>query len=160
VGLEIIEGIVILGTFMTATIAAIYYKSTLSGVKKAKKRNEISVYENLTQYREVEKGTISDILKQKDNQIKSLNARIKALEPIDEEEPEAAGISFEEIQVIVKQVSPKYAGMLPLLKDQVMEITKGMTKQEVLQYVGQLTGNQQSSGQVGAESVTYNKDWA
>jgi len=163
VGLEIIEGIVILGTFVSVLIAALYYKSTLSGVKKAKKRNEISVYENLTQYREVEKGTITDILKQKDNQIKSLNARIKQYEPIEQEESTNGGgksITFEEIQTLVSQTYPQYSKLLPLMKKQIMDMTKGMTLDEVLSYVKQFTGNQQSQSGTSQTPEGYNPNWA
>jgi len=163
VGLEIIEGIVILGTFSATLIAALYYKSTLSGVKKAKKRNEISVYENLTQYREVEKGTITDILKQKDNQIKSLNARIKQYEPIEQEISTDGGgkaITFEEIQTLVSQTYPQYSKLLPLMKKQIMDMTKGMTLDEVLNYVKQFTGNKESQGQTSQTPDGYNPNWA
>jgi len=163
VGIEIIDGLVILGTFSIAAISALYYKSTLSGVKKARKNNEISVYENLTSYREVEKGTINDILKQKDNQIKSLNARIKQFEPNEQEELTNGGgkpITFEEIQTLVNQTYPQYAKLLPLMKKQIMDMTKGMTLDEVLSYVKQITGDQQSKGITSPESTTYNPNWA
>ena len=111
-GIELIEVILILGVFFGSIIGGLYYKSTQSGVKKAQKKNQISIFDNLTQYREVEKGTITDILKQKDNQIKSLNARLKQLEPQEEEEPTSKGVTFEEIQVLVKEVAPQYATFL------------------------------------------------
>jgi len=150
----------ILGVFFGSIIGGLYYKSTQSGVKKARKNNEISVYENLTQYREVEKGTILDILKQKDNQIKSLNARLKLFEPQEEEEPTEKQVSWEEIQVLVKEAAPQYAQFLPLMKKQIMEMTKGMTTKELLEYVKQFTGNKQPSGQTQAQSQGYNPDWA
>jgi len=160
VGLELIDGLVILGVFMSSIIAAIYYKSTQSGVKKARKKNEISVYENLTSYREVEKGTITDILKQKDNQIKSLNARLKQFEPQEVEELEQKGVTWEEIQTLVKQAAPQYANLLPFGKKQIMEQVKGMSMNEVIELVKQFTGNKQSSGQTDPNAAEYNPNWA
>ncbi len=163
--LEIIDALVILGVFSAAIIGGLYYKNSLNPVKKAKKRNESSLFDNLTEYREVEKGTILDILKQKDNQIKSLNARIKVLEPVEEEIVEEniknnKKISWEEIQGLVQQVAPKYAAFLPLMKKQIMEITKGMTQEDLLQYVKQFTGNKESKGQTDPQSIQQNPDWA
>jgi len=163
--LEIIDALVILGVFVSAIIGGLYYKSSLNPVKKAKKRNEMSLFDNLTQYREVEKGTILDILKQKDTQIKSLNARIRVLEPeeeiiIDENIKNNKKVTWEEIQALAQQVVPQYAAMLPLMKKQIMEITKGMTTNEILEYVKQFTGNKQSKGQTDPQSAEYNPNWA
>jgi len=129
-------------------------------VKKAQKRNEISHFDNLTEYREVEKATITDILKQKDNQIKSLNARLKQIEPFDEEDQPKKGVSWEEIQALVKQSYPEYTKYLPLAKRQIMDMTKGMSLEEILDYVKEFTGNKQSSGISSPESTTYNPNWA
>jgi len=163
VGLEIIEGLVILGVFMSAIVGGLYYKKTTSPVKKAQKRNEISLFDHLTEYREVEKGTISDILKQKDNQIKSLNARLKQLEPVEEAEPqEVSGksITWEEVQTLVHEAAPKYAMALPMFKKQIMQQVKGMTMQEVIELVKQFTGNKQPSGNPNPQSAEYNPNWA
>ncbi len=163
--LEIIDALVILGVFVSAIIGGLYYKSSLNPVKKAKKRNEMSLFDNLTQYREVEKGTILDILKQKDTQIKSLNARIRVLEPeeeiiVDENIKNNKKVTWEEIQALAQQVVPQYAAMLPLMKKQIMEITKGMTTNEILEYVKQFTGNKQPKGQTDPQSAEYNPNWA
>jgi len=83
--------ILILGLFSGVIFSAIWYKKQQNPVKKSQKKNESSLFDNLTEYREVEKGTILDILKQKDNQIKSLNARIKTFEPIVEEDQQEKG---------------------------------------------------------------------
>jgi len=132
-------------------------------VKKAKKRNEISMFDNLTEYREVEKATIGDIIKRKDSEIKSLNARIKQFEPIEQEESTNQGgkaITFEEIQTLVSQTYPQYSKLLPLMKKQIMDMTKGMTLDEVLNYVKQFTGDQQSKGTTSETPTGYNPNWA
>jgi len=154
--------ILILGTLFGLIGSAIYYKKSTNPVKKAQKRNESSLFDNLTEYREVEKGTILDILKQKDSQIKSLNLRIKNLEPIEEEIEDLSGkkVTWEEIQALVQQVAPKYALALPVMKKQIMEMTKGMTMQELLEYVKQFTGSQQSQGKTDPQSINQNPDWA
>jgi len=162
---ELTGVILILGVVFGGIFSAIWYKRSLNPVKKAQKRNEISIFDNLTQYREVEKGTITDILKQKDNQIKSLNARLKQLEPIQEDDQDninnnKKNVSFEEIQVLVKESYPQFSPMLPLLKKQIMDMTKGMSLDEILGYVKQFTGNKQPSENVNPESSTYNPNWA
>jgi len=158
--MEIEIVILILGVVSVTIIGALYYNKGNNPVKKAQKRNESSLFDNLTEYREVEKGTILDILKQKDNQIKSLNARIKAFEPEQEEDPTQKGVSWEEITALANQSYPKYAPLLPLLKDQIMKATKGMSMEEILGYVKQLTGNQQPKGQIDPQSAEYNPNWA
>ncbi len=157
--------IVILGSLFGVIFSAIYYKKSLNPVKRAQKRNEMSLFDNLTQYREVEKGTITDILKQKDNQIKSLNARLKQFEPNEDDQENInkinkKGVSFDEIQVLVKESYPQFSPMLPLLKKQIMEMTKGMELNEILGYVKQFTGNKQSKGNPDPQSSEYNPNWA
>ncbi len=149
-----------LGTLFGVIFGAIFYKKSINPVKKSQKRNEMSLFDNLTDYREVEKNTINDILKQKDNQIRSLNLRIKQFEPIDEEDQAKKGVSFEEITALVNQAYPKYSPLLPLMKKQIMDMTKGMNIEEILGYVKQLTGNKESKGQTNPESTTYNPNWA
>jgi len=152
--------VLVLGTFFGALFSALYYKKSINPVKKAKRRNEMSLFDNLTDYREVEKATIADILKQKDSQIKSLNIRIKNFEPLDEEDQAKKGVSFEEITALVNQSYPKYAPLLPLMKKQIMDMTKGMSLDEILSYVKQITGNKQSEGTPDPASTTYNPNWA
>ena len=132
----------------------------MNPVSKDKKRNELSLFDNLTQYREVEKGTIMDILKQKDTQIKSLNARIIKLEPFDDNDAEEKSVSWEEIQALVNQAYPQYGKFLPLMKKQIMDLTKGMSLDEILTYVKTITGNKQSQGNTDPQSTEYNPNWA
>jgi len=154
--------ILILGTFSIASVSAYLFKKGQNPVKKAQKRNEQSLFDNLTEYREVEKGTILDILKQKDGQIKSLNARLKQFESYDDEDQPKKGVSWEEIQVLVKEKYPQYSKylMFPPVKKQIMEITKGMSLTEIIEYVKQFAGNQQSGTGITEQSTEYNKDWA
>jgi len=152
--------VLILGTLFGTVISAIWYKNSSSGVKKARKRNEISLFDNLTQYREVEKGTIMDILKQKDKQLSSLNARLKQFEPNTEEETAEKGVTWQQITSLVQTTYPQYSVFLPYMKKQILEMTKGMSMDEILQYVKQLTGNKQPQGGTPPESATFNPNWA
>jgi len=153
--------ILILGTLFAALLGVQVFKKAQNPVKKAQKKAELSIFDNLTEYREVEKSTIGDILKQKDNQIKSLNARIKLLEPIDEEDQPKQQVSFEEITQLVNNSYPKYAPLLPLMKKQIMEMTKGMSLDEIITYVKNLTGNQQPQGGINQpQSLGYDPNFA
>jgi len=152
--------ILVLGTFFPALFAAIYLKKGINPVKKARKTAETSLYDNLTQYREVEKSTITDILKRKDSEIKSLNVRLKQFEPLDEEDQPNKGVSFEEITALVNQSYPKYAPLLPLMKKQIMEMTKGMSMEEILNYVKQITGNKEPGTKLETETTGFRSDWA
>ena len=89
--------------------------------------------------------------------------RLRDKEPeLEQELTESDGkqITFEEITALVKTNAPKYSKMLPLVKKQVMEAVKGMSMEEVLNYVKQFAGNQQSEGSTNPESATYNPNWA
>jgi len=149
--------VLVLGTFFPALFAAIYLKKGTNPVKKARKAAESSLYDNLTQYREVEKSTIADILKRKDSEIKSYKLRLKEFEPLDEEDQQEKGITWEEITALANSKFPKYSMMLPLVKKQIMEATKGMTMEEVLQYVKQFTPNQQSQGEAPLPDAAGNQ---
>jgi len=157
---DIYLGLMILGSFWGAIFGAIYYKRSLNPVKKAQKRNEMSLFDNLTGYREVEKSTIADILKQKDNQIKSLNARIKLIEPFEEENSTQKGVTWEEITTLVHEVAPQYAQFLPFGKKQIMQQVKGMTMQEIIELVKSFTGNKKSQGFLNQESVAWDPNSA
>jgi len=159
-GLEDTTILVIIGMVSGFILTGLYLKKAENPSKKAKKRNEASVYDNLTEYREVEKNTIADILKQKDNQIKSLNARIKQFEPDEEENPQSKGVTWEEIQTLVKQVAPKYSQLLPLGKKQIMQQVKGLSMEEVIELVKQFTGNKEPQGSTDPQSSQYNPNWA
>jgi len=152
--------IVILGVMFMAVFTFLNLIKRQNPVKKAQKRNEMSLFDNLTDYREVEKSTIADILKQKDSQIKSLNIRLKQFEPLEEEDQSNKGVSWEQLQALVKQSYPKYSMMMLPFKKQIMETTKGMSLEEIITYVKELTGNKESQGQTDPQSLEYRKDWA
>jgi len=92
---------------------------------------------------------LSTQLKKESGRANRLQALKDEYEGIDEEEENINKINknqvtFEEIQSLVNTKYPKYAKMLPLMKDQVMEITKGMSLDQILAYVGEITGDKKS----------------
>jgi len=154
--------ILILGTLFSAIMGAVLLKRGHNPVKKARKTAELSLYDNLTGYREVEKETIADILRQKDSQIKSLNARIKLLEPELEPELQATGVKWEEIQQLVKQTYPQYALIIPAFKGQIMKAVKGMSLNEVIQTVQSIIKGSGKSpiGTQQNDAFGNNPNWA
>jgi len=108
--------------------------------------------------REVQDTAQKEVIASKDitittlkNELRSLNGkltRFRDTEPEYEEEIAENGgkqVTFEEIQALVKTKYPKQAVLLPLIKNQVMDATKGMTMEEILDYVKQFTGNKEST---------------
>jgi len=69
-------------------------------------------------------------------------------------------VSWEDLQGLVQSTYPQYAMMMPLFKKQIMETTKGMSMEEILGYVKQLTGNKQPKGTTDPQSAEYNPNWA
>jgi len=106
---------------------------------KSRKDNAIETLDKVTS------ETIDRLAKELKKESGRAN-RLQALKDQDEELEEEPGkqVTFEEIQALVKQTYPKYSPMLPLIKKQIMDITKGMTLEEILDYVKQITGNKQS----------------
>jgi len=111
----------------------------------------------------VQTEQIKEIVKSKNNQIKSYQQQLRQDQeenaPISED-LEKKQVTFEEITALVTQTYPKYAPILPLMKKQIMEMTKGMTLEQVLDYVKQITGNKQPQAGLSPESAQYNPNWA
>jgi len=109
--------------------------------------------------KEVKDTALKEIVDSKDLTIKTyqtelrrLNgkiARLMQLEGDFEEEVTLDGqkpVTWEEITALVNTEYPKYKLMLPLFKKQIMQGTKGMSMQEVLNYVKQFKENKESGG--------------
>jgi len=114
------------------------------GKNKQKTRKDSAV-ETLDRVNEETIERLADQLKKESGRANRLQALKDKLED-NAPEPEENGqkqVTFEEIEVLVKQTYPKYALMLPVMKKQIMEITKGMSLEQVLDYVKQITGNKQ-----------------
>jgi len=156
--MELNDVLLILGVFFPVFFVAIWQLNRLNPNKKANKAGDSSIKELYSVYN----TQVSDVLKLKDKSISSLQAKLRNFEQIDEEvEPgNEQQVTFEEITALVKQTYPKYTVMLPVFKKQIMEVTKGMSLEQVLDYVKQITGNKQSQGSLSPESAQYNPDWA
>jgi len=123
--------------------------------------------------RDVQDTAQKEVIESKDltidtlkNELRSLNGkltRFRDQEPEEEEEELDDGVkpvTWEEITALVHTTYPKYDKILPFAKKQIMEMTKGMTIKELLEYVKQFTGNIQSEGTPNPESIAYNPNWA
>jgi len=156
--MEFNDVLLILGVFLPLLFVGIWQLNRLNPNKKSNKAADSSIKELYTVYN----TQVSDVLKLKDKSIASLQAKLRNFEePAEEGEPgNEKQVSFEEITALVKQSYPKYTVMLPVFKKQIMEVTKGMSLEQVLDYVKQITGNQQSEGAPNPESTTWNPNWA
>jgi len=104
---------------------------------------------------------LSDQLKKeagRANRLQALKDKFEDNQEIEEEGGKQ--VTFEEITALVDTKYPKYAKLLPLFKGQIMQATKGMSLEEILNYVKQFTGNKQPQGSITPESATYNPNWA
>ena len=127
--------------------------------KQAKKDATDSAQKEVISSKDITITTLKDELRSVNGKL----TRYRDKEPELEEEVTESGnkqVTWEEIQALVKTQAPKQALLLPLLKNQIMDATKGMTMEEILGYVKQFTGNKQSEGGTPPESATYNPNWA
>ena len=129
-----------------------------------------------TAKREVQDTAQKEVIASKDITITTLKdelrsvmgklTRLRDKEPEYDEELTESGqkpVTWEEITTLVNTQMPKYAKLLPLVKKQVMDATKGMSMEEILNYVKQFTGNQQSEGNPltpDASGNTWRPDYA
>ena len=127
--------------------------------KQAKKDATDSAQKEVISSKDITITTLKDELRSVNGKL----TRYRDKEPELEEEVTESGnkqVTWEEIQALVKTQAPKQALLLPLLKNQIMDATKGMTMEEILGYVKQFTGNKQSEAGTPPESATYNPNWA
>jgi len=158
--------LLILGVFLPMFFVAIWQLNRLNPTKKSVKAGDQGVKEMYGVFT----SQVNDVLKIKDKQISSLSAKLRIYEQevIEEElvpnEKRAKSVTFEEITQLVQSTYPKYAALLPLFKKQIIDATKGMTLNEIIQYITTLTG-QTGKGPLAkgsAASYEQNKtiDWA
>jgi len=151
--MELIDVLLILGMFLPVFFVGIWQLNRLNPIKKSLKAGDSSIKEMYGVYNQ----QVTDVLKVKDKQISSLSAKLRNYdEDEQEDEPNQKQVTFEEIQALVKTKYPKQAILLPLIRKQVMDATKGMTMEEILGYVKQFTGNQESQGSAIAPDAAGN----
>jgi len=157
--MEITEVLLILGIFVPVFIGIMWQLNRINPTKTHQKKASGAAESSVSELFAVQTEQIKEIVKSKNNQIKSYQQQLRQndeeLDPGDEKQ-----VTFEEITALVKQTYPKYAPMLPLMKKQIMEITKGMSLEQILEYVKQITGNKQSEASLSPESAQYNPNWA
>jgi len=157
---EITDVYLILGLFVPVFIGLMWQLNRINPSKIHQKKASGAAESSVSELFAVQTEQIKEIIKSKNNQIKSFQQQLR--QDQDENQPESneKQVSFEEITALVKQTYPKYTVMLPVFKKQIMEITKGMSLQQVLEYVKQFTGNQQPEATSDPQSVEYNPNWA
>jgi len=93
------------------------------------------------------------------NKLQALKDKNEGLES-DLEESGHKQVTFEEIEALVKTSYPKYSVMVSLMKNQIMDMAKGKSLEEVIELVKQITGNKQSQGISPQASATWDPNWA
>jgi len=160
--MEINDVLLILAVFLPVFFVGIWQLNRLNPPKKGVKAGDSSIKEMYGVYNQ----QVTDVLKVKDRQISSLSTKLRNYEESneEEEEPTEKGATFEEITQLVKVSYPQYAKMLPLFKDQILKATKGMTINEIIQYIGSITGKTPTGGLSQAattqDAQSYRTDWA
>jgi len=157
--MEINEVFLFLGIFVPVFVGVMWQLNRINPSKTQQKKASGAAESSVSELFAVQTEQIKEIIKSKNNQIKSFQQQLRQ----DTEEPEQGidkQVTFEQITAFVKQNYPKYAPMLPFMKKQIMEITKGMTLEQAIEYVKQITGNQEPQGLPNPQSVAWNKDWA
>jgi len=164
--MELIEVLLFLGVFLPCFFVGIWQLNRLNPIKKGLKAGDSSIKEMYGVYNQ----QVTDVLKVKDKQISSLSAKMRNYEQedlVEELGPNEKGATFEEIQKLVHTTYPKYDTILPLFKKQIMEGVKGMSLNEIIQYISTLTGKttqvtESGIPPFGATQGDQNKpvDWA
>jgi len=156
---EITDVYLILGLFVPVFVGLMWQLNRINPGKNQQKRATHAADSSVSELFAVQTEQIKEIIKSKNNQIKSYQQQLR--QDGEQEEPGSEKqVTFEEITALVNQTYPKYAPMLPLMKKQIMEITKGMTLEQILEYVKQITGNKQPQTGLSPESAQYNPNWA
>jgi len=127
--------------------------------KQAKKEVQDTAQKEVIASKDITITTLKDELRS----VMGKLTRLRDKEPEEEEEEPDNGVkpvTWDEITALVHTAYPKYDKVLPFAKKQIMEMTEGMSMEEILNYVKQFTGNKQSEGAPDPKSIAYNPDWA
>jgi len=160
---EILDVLLILGVFLPLLFVGVWQLNKANTGKKAIRAGDNSIK---SMY-EVYNTQVQDVLKVKDNQIKSLSAKLRSYEEEEEvHEPEQVAdlIKNPEIQKLLQQkgINPQLLDN-PIISKYIKKYTKGMSIEQVLeiaQQLGFLKGNKQSQESIGTASSEYNPNWA
>jgi len=161
--MELNEVLLILGVFIPSFFAIIWQLNRLNPGKKEPKRATNAADSSVSELFAVQTEQIKEIVDAKNKQIKSYQRQLRQDQEVIGPESTEKEVTFEEITALVNTQFPKYAKFLPLVKKQVMDATKGMSMEEILTYVKQFTGNQESQGSAiapDASGNTWRPDYA
>jgi len=158
--MELYDVLLILGIFTPVFIGLMWQLNRINPSKTHQKKASSAAESSVSELFAVQTEQIKEIVNAKNKQIKSYQLQLRQDQGENQPESSEKEVTFEEITALVQQTYPKYSPMLPLMKKQIMEITKGMTLEQVLEYVKQITGNKQPQTGVSPESAQYNPNWA
>jgi len=148
--LELSEVLLILGVFLPCFFVGIWQLNRLNPSKKQPKQAQNSADGSVSELFAVQTEQIKEIIKSKNNQIKSYQQQLRQ----DQEEqtitpePTTKGnnVTWEQITELVNLKFPKYKKILPLFKKDIMKEVKGMSREEIIQLISTYTGKSEDSG--------------
>lgn len=145
--------LLILGLFIPSFGGVIWYVNRLNPRKTTPKKANEAADSSVSELYGVLTEQIKDISKIKDNQIKSLQNKLRIENEVEETDSKDNQVQFEDIKTLVRKAYPQHAKFLdlPFAKKEIMKVTKGMTLDEVITMVEDWTGKKIESG-LGSES--------
>ena len=145
--------LLILGLFVPSFGGVIWYVNRVNPHKASTKQASQAADSSVSELYGVLTNQIKDISKIKDNQIKSLQNKLRLEEPEEEIDSKDTEVQYADIQTLVKKAYPQHAKFLdlPFVKKEIMKVTKGMTLDEVITMVEDWTGKKVADS-TGSES--------
>jgi len=156
---ELNEVLLILGIFIPSFAGVLWQLNRINPGKKTPKRAHDGVDTSLSELVAVQKEVVTEILKTKTNQIKSLEKKLKLETEVDEPEEGKEVVRFEDIKTLVKKSYPDYAKFLnmPGAEKYVMKQVKGMSLEECIEMVEEWTGKKVARGD-GSEQNSQSQE--
>jgi len=150
--------IAVLGTLSTVAMIGIF---RLKPTKTAQKAGSDGVKEMYSVYND----QVKDVIKIKDGQIQRLMAKIRELDPVNEDNSTKQPINLESLAPILQErgINPELLKN-PMINKLIKKYTKGMGIEEIIAIADQfglLKGNKQSKGQIMPDVAgTYDPNFA
>lgn len=136
--------LLILGLFLPSFFGVIWYVNRLNPSKNQPKRATQAADTSVSELYAVQTEQIKDIVKLKNNEIKSLQSKLRLDQEIEQETPDSKDnqVQFEDIKALVTRGYPQYAKLLDLpgAKQWIKKQTKDMSLDEVISMVEGWTG--------------------
>ena len=141
--------LLILGLFIPSFAGVIWYVNRLNPSKNPTKKANQAADTSVSELYEVQTNQVKDIIKLKNNEIKSLQSKLRIDQQEEEEiDTKDTEVQYADIKTLVKKAYPQYAKFLdlPFAKKEIMKATKGMTLDEVITMVEDWTGKKVKDG--------------